>query len=106
MNLETDVTKRMELNRQRRNDGLFERAEAHNKFYSTDNSADGSSYFLYAIDTVSIKVGVNWMFAQGSQGISASCTIQQGTFVALVGQNCAGKSTMLKLLGGVLLPES
>eukprot|EP00746_Dinoflagellata_sp_MGD_P146570 gnl/MRDRNA2_/MRDRNA2_79025_c0_seq4.p1 gnl/MRDRNA2_/MRDRNA2_79025_c0~~gnl/MRDRNA2_/MRDRNA2_79025_c0_seq4.p1 ORF type:complete len:1886 (+),score=324.25 gnl/MRDRNA2_/MRDRNA2_79025_c0_seq4:134-5791(+) len=107
MNLQVDVPKRMKLNRQRRNDGLFERAEAHNKFYGAQKEREGSSsYFQYAIDTVPIKVGVNWMFAQGLQGISASCTIQQGSFVALVGHSCTGKATMLKLLGSVLLPES
>merc|ERR1719161_2888864 len=40
------------------------------------------------------------------EGVAGTFEIQQGTMVALVSQRGGGKTTMLKVLGGVLLPES
>lgn len=42
--------------------------------------------------------------ASGVEGVTL--TIEEGTFVALVGHNGCGKSTLAKLLNGLLLPAS
>lgn len=78
-----------------------------------DKEVDARKQTLYAADEVMIKLeNVRYMYAsqawdQLSCGIeNASLEFSQGKLVALVGRPAEGKSTLLKLISGVLLPDS
>lgn len=111
MNKPTDVSARMSLNRRRRQLGEQQRIMARDM--NENEEADAATY---PVDTIPIKFsGVSYKYtsklldsgsAKTVTGIQ-DCTFEfnQGSFVALVGEPGQGKCTLLKLLGGVLLPN-
>jgi phosphonate transport system ATP-binding protein len=50
---------------------------------------------------------VSKKYADGTMGLSAlNMTINQGEFISIIGRSGAGKSTMLRLINGTILPSS
>eukprot|EP00746_Dinoflagellata_sp_MGD_P142563 gnl/MRDRNA2_/MRDRNA2_75508_c0_seq1.p1 gnl/MRDRNA2_/MRDRNA2_75508_c0~~gnl/MRDRNA2_/MRDRNA2_75508_c0_seq1.p1 ORF type:complete len:346 (-),score=51.44 gnl/MRDRNA2_/MRDRNA2_75508_c0_seq1:372-1334(-) len=112
MNLPTDLEDRMKLNRRRRAKGEELRAKTR---ASLAGSKTGGSQLgaVYAADLVPISLtDVSFSYQAGNRanhGFSWSLNnvtfeFPQGNFIALVGEAGSGKATLLKILGGVLLP--
>jgi len=100
MNLPTDISQRRELNRKRRGDTITHWG------HKRPLKAEG-----IPLDSLPIIVSkVRFSYEQSAQAISqmnqtGTMKISQGEFVALVGPRGQGKSTLLKILGGVILPD-
>jgi len=101
MNLPTDVSHRKTLNRLRRSSTKVMRADLRKQCVNN-----------VPIDQMCIKLerlDFNYQSADGSQSQSGlinhdALEIIQGTLVSFVGPHCEGKTTLLKILGGVVLP--
>lgn len=117
LNMPIDIPERMALNRYRRQKTSDLRAELRKKgcaglpldylpitlvnvefSYSTGNrqTMEPTSSVSSTITITDTSDGIN------SQG---KMTVQQGTMVSLVGPRGEGKSTILKIIGGVILPQ-
>eukprot|EP00746_Dinoflagellata_sp_MGD_P075499 gnl/MRDRNA2_/MRDRNA2_30376_c0_seq1.p1 gnl/MRDRNA2_/MRDRNA2_30376_c0~~gnl/MRDRNA2_/MRDRNA2_30376_c0_seq1.p1 ORF type:complete len:947 (-),score=171.62 gnl/MRDRNA2_/MRDRNA2_30376_c0_seq1:25-2814(-) len=119
MNLPTDVEKRLHLNRSRRKTGKERLAAAQS------SNAQRAVKSLYTEDVMTIKLeDVKYSYdcgvwnasthkmcktPSGNASEEGKCcfTVEfdQGKFIAFVGHPSDGKSTLLKILGGVLLPD-
>lgn len=100
LNLPTDVGRRKILSRQRR---AF--AKKQSMLQGADENPNDLDHQPLILDNV------RYMYPSHRQesrheGVSGTFTIEQGTLVALIGMGGNGKSTMLKVIGGVLLPDS
>eukprot|EP00930_Biecheleria_cincta_P096259 TRINITY_DN88131_c0_g1_i1.p1 TRINITY_DN88131_c0_g1~~TRINITY_DN88131_c0_g1_i1.p1 ORF type:complete len:879 (+),score=147.93 TRINITY_DN88131_c0_g1_i1:104-2740(+) len=99
LNLPIDVPLRMELGRKRRE---------LTKQLRDEILAGKPDYKAFALDLLPIKVhNMNFSFPGGGPlpGLSTgTLEIKQGTLVSLVGPHSEGKSTLLKILGEVILP--
>eukprot|EP00746_Dinoflagellata_sp_MGD_P007118 gnl/MRDRNA2_/MRDRNA2_114051_c0_seq1.p1 gnl/MRDRNA2_/MRDRNA2_114051_c0~~gnl/MRDRNA2_/MRDRNA2_114051_c0_seq1.p1 ORF type:complete len:935 (+),score=199.99 gnl/MRDRNA2_/MRDRNA2_114051_c0_seq1:115-2919(+) len=113
MNLPTDVKKRMELSRYRRSHGNKQRAEMRAK--KKDGKKDDTSSSLAIkekkslVDLLEIQMeSVTYEYdVAGTLNNSLgklSFNLPQGSFTTFVGHRGKGKTTLLKILGGVLLP--
>lgn len=101
MNLTTDLNVRKKVNRCRREMTNQIRAEIRAKHESSGVQA-------IALDLLPIKLeDVQFSYPRGSSrlNLSGKVEIQQGSLVALVGPRGQGKTTLLKILGGELLPN-
>eukprot|EP00746_Dinoflagellata_sp_MGD_P047984 gnl/MRDRNA2_/MRDRNA2_21887_c0_seq1.p1 gnl/MRDRNA2_/MRDRNA2_21887_c0~~gnl/MRDRNA2_/MRDRNA2_21887_c0_seq1.p1 ORF type:complete len:339 (-),score=51.96 gnl/MRDRNA2_/MRDRNA2_21887_c0_seq1:329-1246(-) len=113
MNLPTDVGQRLELNRKRREQGL----EVHQKardMLAKDAGKPGE--IRYAADLIPLEVqNVNFRYTllnsqtpraknEMSQLRNCSFQVKQGTMCAFVGKRGCGKTTLLNILGSVILP--
>lgn len=101
LNLPIDTPLRMELDRKRREMTRQLRDEI---------LAGKPNYKAFALDLLPIKVSnLKFSFPAGNAvpGLSTgTLEVKQGTLVALVGPHGEGKSTLLRILGGVILPPT
>lgn len=112
MNLPTDVGHRMKLNRKRREILSVHHATSRASIVAVENQEPSGKVVknvgIDPHDALPIQV-TNMRYRFGNpaaiDGVEGSFDIRQGSFVALVGLRGQGKSTMLKLLCGHLLPE-
>lgn len=126
LNLPIDLDKRMELNRKRRSMGEQLRVAARQAM-DKERAAGKDLLGAFAADYVPISVeGIGFSFESPStiyhhsiddkkgsgapvfqQGIkNITFSFPQGSFVALVGSPRDGKTTMMKILGSQLLPDT
>lgn len=107
MNLPTDLAHRMKLNRARRQHTKEEREEHRLASLTHPGEEDDS---VVPVDRVNITLK-NVHFVYNSKGrvrtfdFQGLMDIKQGHLVALVGHKGHGKTTVLKILGGVVLPR-
>jgi len=105
MNLPTDVPQRMTLNRARRKMTNELRA----KLRETLTEEDGPPIDHLPITLQNPSFSYNRGAGEGQETVpmnrKGAIEIQQGKLVSLVGKRGEGKSTLLKILGGVVLPE-
>jgi ABC-type multidrug transport system fused ATPase/permease subunit len=115
MNLPVDVEPRMKINREKRK--LGENMRQHEREEAL-KAAGGMSKSLVPADRVPLRF-INVGFSYGVHGgeqselspptvalSGSNCQISQGRMVCIVGPRSQGKSTFMKLLGGVLLPQN
>eukprot|EP00746_Dinoflagellata_sp_MGD_P079517 gnl/MRDRNA2_/MRDRNA2_31803_c0_seq1.p1 gnl/MRDRNA2_/MRDRNA2_31803_c0~~gnl/MRDRNA2_/MRDRNA2_31803_c0_seq1.p1 ORF type:complete len:882 (+),score=131.99 gnl/MRDRNA2_/MRDRNA2_31803_c0_seq1:194-2839(+) len=111
MNLAVDVEPRMKINREKRK--LGENMRQHEREEAL-KAAGGMSKSLVPADRVPLKfIDVGFSYGVSNSGQAppivalsgSNCQISQGRMVCIVGPRSQGKSTFLKLLGGVLLPQ-
>lgn len=116
MNLPTDVAKRMQLSRQRRKTGLGEREALKRR--STEGSLEERQQLEKEthqngalVDSIPLAAtDIQYTYPNdpdqsGPAVAKGTFQIPQGSFVTLVGHRGQGKTTLLKILGGVLLPS-
>lgn len=112
MNLPVDVEPRMRMNRERRR--LGEEARQHEREMALNAASESNTNKgVIAADKVPLRMDdVTFAYhhkagSQDSTGLH-NCTgeFPQGKFVCVVGPRGEGKSTLMRLLGGVLLPQS
>jgi len=98
MNLVTDLAKRRQINRKRRSQGKAKRKEIRQ--HSTDDT--------FPVDRVPLSItGLQFAYSVTAPAVimNLSVDINQGTLVGVTGGRASGKSTFLKILGGVLPPD-
>eukprot|EP00746_Dinoflagellata_sp_MGD_P041300 gnl/MRDRNA2_/MRDRNA2_199922_c0_seq1.p1 gnl/MRDRNA2_/MRDRNA2_199922_c0~~gnl/MRDRNA2_/MRDRNA2_199922_c0_seq1.p1 ORF type:complete len:429 (-),score=56.10 gnl/MRDRNA2_/MRDRNA2_199922_c0_seq1:8-1294(-) len=105
MNLQTELKDRHRQNRKKREIG----AALHQEVCNEINGAQATD--LYTADMVSIKlIDVSYVYSQSLLSLDSlqrcNAEFSQGSLVALVGPPNKGKSTMMKLIGGVLIPHT
>lgn len=95
LNLKTDLAQRMALNHDSRGQTVKMRA---------DMRMSQNTYAGVALDKIPIMLK-EVRPGPGLQKLNGQLDIAQGELVSLVGPRNGGKTTVLKLLGGTLLPE-
>jgi len=103
MNLPTDLKTRKRINRMRRAVGK-EKREAARK--SAVEKSDAGSVF--AVDSVDIFVeNLSFQFPGVSKPVvsNVTATFSQGKLHAFIGEAFGGKTTLLRLIGQVILPQ-
>lgn len=131
LNLPIDLNRRRHLSNQRREMNIQERLRARETMAELKKTGqEVSQKVLYASDTIPLKLQ-NVSFAyrplegtcssslakivEASNSMSLApelgmhnwfMSVQQGTLVALVGAHAGGKSTLLRIVGNVLLPDN
>mmetsp|Transcript_3043 Transcript_3043/g.4874 ORF Transcript_3043/g.4874 Transcript_3043/m.4874 type:complete len:623 (+) Transcript_3043:2-1870(+) len=108
MNLETDLQHHMRINRMRRKHGEEARSVARKDMQSTELAThSGHTASDFAVDRVRIELkDVSFQYAVHDPPIMTRINLifDQGKLYAFVGPPHEGKSTLMKLLGQVLLP--
>jgi len=103
LNLPVDLHQRMKLNRYRRQETSERRL-----------LLKGEQLGGFALDYLPIEVDLSRLSVVGRRSMhpgtgvpepAGTMAMMQGSFVALVGPRGQGKTTLLKTLGGVILPE-
>jgi ABC-type multidrug transport system fused ATPase/permease subunit len=107
MNLETDLPDRLRINRMRRKHGEEMRQSQRRKRASHSEEQQGKISLEFPVDNVQLEINnLSFQYATNSPLVmhSINITVAQGGLYAFVGPPHEGKSTLMKLLGQVLLP--
>jgi len=105
MNLPTDVPQRMALNRARRAMTNELRDKLRQELKDEDGLPIDNLPIMLANPSFSYSRGTGDAGEEISMNRQGKLEIKQGQLVSLVGKRGEGKSTLLKILGGVVLPK-
>eukprot|EP00931_Biecheleriopsis_adriatica_P056287 TRINITY_DN33352_c0_g1_i1.p1 TRINITY_DN33352_c0_g1~~TRINITY_DN33352_c0_g1_i1.p1 ORF type:complete len:866 (+),score=116.59 TRINITY_DN33352_c0_g1_i1:133-2730(+) len=104
LNLPTDLLQRKSMNRHRRSTTHDMRARLRGEIAASDSDQIALDLLPICVDNLKFKYSTD---ANASLGLAyGKMEIAQGHMVSLIGRRGGGKSTLLKLLGGVMLPTS
>jgi len=108
MNLETDLHVRMAINRMRRKQGTEKRLAARDAHIGANSQVvkTDQGEEVYAVDMVNIEItNLTYYFDESAVLKDVNVMFPQGKLYAFIGPPHQGKSTLLKLMGQVLLPN-